>query len=46
MMSSGAFKNMDDAASSKLIAAMPSDVFARRAILLGESPPGIPKKGQ
>jgi hypothetical protein len=40
-----AFQPMDDAASRKLVMAIPREAFARRAIIGGGLPPGVIKKG-
>ena len=38
------FKDVDDEASGKLALAMPREVFARRAVIGGDAPPGVLKK--
>jgi hypothetical protein len=38
------FKDIDDEASGKLALAMPREVFARRAVIGGDAPPGVLKK--
>jgi hypothetical protein len=38
------FKKLDRAGADKLFTAMPTEVFAKRAIIGGSAPPGIYKK--